>query len=278
MQGNTNIESPYAPYQSHLFATKSLDLYKLQRKWRRYRAYRPGNRNKFVSAQVYFNLIRYADDEAEALCDMLAADKKRLEADGIMRRTKRVIRQRRAKADHRTANILRNHPVARHWVPSATFVLGAMILYGWQTGLCSAKYKNIGRAAGLSRQQTQTWINRFQEHSIITHVGWDWRGSHNGRNHWCKVFAVPGALRMPLVSLAPAMVRLRDSVKSSPNPPAQDVPAPRKSRGPPRKKKPGPLSKLLWDFPEPGEWHFQQVQKRAEKEHYDSIVAQRRLI
>lgn len=246
------------------------NFHQILRKYRRFRRYTPGNRNKFAAAHTYYHLIGDRPEEAAELLAMHARHKGQREADGIQRRTARVVAQRRAETIHRAGMVLRNNARTREWCPTAIFVLATMMLYGYQTGFCCASQTNIGRGAGISRKQANVWIARLEEAGIIERVGYDWRGSKDGVNNWCVIFAVDSTAWMLFASLRTAIGGLRDSVTPLRKACAAAPRPAQKTRPPPGKRGLMGWEKMLRDFPKPGEWHW-----RHDEKYENEMIAER---
>lgn len=215
-------------------------------------------------------------EEARALCDMYAVDAGARAADYIYRRTAKIVRQRQVKALNLAGRMIRNHAEARHWEPAAIYVLGAMLLYGWQTGRCCAGQRQIGAAAGLSRQQTNTWVGRLREAGLIELEGFDWRGTKETEGgsitRWCLVFLVDAAKRMAFAALRPASGRMRDSVKSRSKQDRSRAKTEAAGPAPRNKAPPTGIRMLQYQFPKASEYHWPDTQKQAQSLHYDEVV------
>ena len=174
---------------------KKIDFYTALRKARRELTWEPGNRTQFVAVKTYFAMIQHNWRQAEALCEMLEKVGRPGDAKHIWRRTQRVVEQRRRTCNHNAIRLLARRPDAADWTLTDARILAAMMLHGWQTGLCSAGQRAIGQAAGYSRETANRTIKRLEAAGMIERVSYDKRGEYQWRrstyNRWCIVFTVP---------------------------------------------------------------------------------------
>lgn len=190
---------PATQDNSSEFAEK-VDFYHALRKARRILIWEPGNRTQYVAAKTYFAMIKREFQTAQDLCDMLEEAGRPGDADHIWKRTQRIIDIRRHNCNVRAIRILRDNPAAQHLTTTHAIILGAMMLFGFQTGYCCAAQESIGKAAGgFSRQTANSAIKALEEAEVIKRVNYDWRGTitwtKDGAEHqitkWCIVFEVP---------------------------------------------------------------------------------------
>lgn len=165
------------------------DFYQLLNKANRFESPYIGNRNPWMTSQMYFAIIGRKSDLLEWIIkSALGNGKSQQEVDKSEARTRTVVDKRRVQSFAYACSRMAGKGM-RH---NATRVLAQMTLYGWHTGYCCASQRSIARALGLSRQTVNKWVKRLREAGVIELVSYDARGGFewNQRAYikWCLVF------------------------------------------------------------------------------------------